>query len=76
MEPKYELKPLGNYCYSEHYDRSRIFKQFKTDKGFSVIHCLNGPAIEMSDGTKEWWIDGKQYTEEEFNRYLKNKAFW
>ena len=30
------------------------------------LHRLDGPAVEYSDGTKAWWIDGKEYTEEEF----------
>ena len=29
-------------------------------------------AGEWNDGTKEWWLNGKQYTEEEFNRATKN----
>jgi hypothetical protein len=29
-------------------------------------HRLGGPAIEHADGRKEWWIDGEDYTEEEF----------
>jgi hypothetical protein len=23
------------------------------------LHCLDGPAVEYSDGSKEWWINGK-----------------
>ena len=34
-------------------------------------HRLDGPAIIYSDGSKEWYIDDKQYTERGFNRYLK-----
>lgn len=29
-------------------------------------HRLDGPAIECADGTCEWWIDGEEYTEEEY----------
>jgi hypothetical protein len=31
------------------------------------VHRLDGPAIIFSDGTKQWFIYGKQYTEEEYN---------
>lgn len=31
------------------------------------VHRLDGPAIVFSDGTKQWFIYGKQYTEEEYN---------
>lgn len=43
------------------------------------IHRDCGPAIEYSDGTKEWWYHGKKVecsTQEEFERYLKLKVFW
>ena len=36
------------------------------------LHREDGPAIEYANGTKEWWLNGKQYTEEEFNRATKN----
>ena len=31
-------------------------------------HRLNGPAAEYSNGYKEWWIEGKAYTEQQFNK--------
>jgi hypothetical protein len=40
-----------------------------------MLHRECGPAVEYDDGRKEWWLFGKQYTEEEFNRALKLKAF-
>ena len=30
------------------------------------IHREDGPAFEAVNGSKEWWLNGKQYTEEEF----------
>jgi len=30
-------------------------------------HRLDGPAIDDADGYKEWYIDGEELTEEEFN---------
>ena len=32
-----------------------------------IRHRIDGPAIEWVDGIKEWYIEGKQYTEQEFN---------
>lgn len=34
-------------------------------------HRLDGPAIEWSDGDKVWYINGVQYTEKEFQQYIK-----
>jgi len=31
-------------------------------------HRLDGPAVEYAYGSKEWWIEGQNYTEEEFNK--------
>ena len=28
-------------------------------------HRLDGPAIEYNSGSKEWWVDGKEITEEQ-----------
>jgi hypothetical protein len=27
--------------------------------------------MEYADGGREWWIDGKQYTEQDFNKLIK-----
>ena len=35
------------------------------------LHREDGPAIEYANGTKYWWLNGKEYTEEEFNRATK-----
>lgn len=31
------------------------------------IHRQDGPAIEYTDGIKEWYINGERLTEQEFN---------
>ena len=31
------------------------------------LHRLDGPAIEWSNGTKYWYVEGKGYSENEFN---------
>jgi len=34
-------------------------------------HRLDGHAVEYADGSKEWWLDNKQYTEAQFNSMKK-----
>ena len=41
-------------------------------------HRIDGPAIERIDGSKSWWFKSKLLdckTQEEFEYYLKYKAF-
>ena len=35
-------------------------------------HRLDGPAHDWANGTKGWYVEGKEYTEEEFNKYASN----
>lgn len=35
------------------------------------LHRLDGPAIIWDDGSREWFINGDQLTEEEFNERIK-----
>ena len=37
------------------------------------LHRENGPAIEFANGDKSWWINGKNYSEKEFNDYIESK---
>ena len=37
-------------------------------------HRTDGPAIEHADGSKEWYINGKEYTEEEFD--MVKEVLW
>jgi len=36
------------------------------------LHRTDGPVIEHADGTKMWYIDGLEYTEEQFNQKEAN----
>ena len=43
------------------------------------LHRVNGPAIEYNSGYKAWYLNGNQLdckTQEEFEQYMKLKAFW
>jgi hypothetical protein len=37
-------------------------KEYRNEKG--LLHREDGPAIELSDNTKEWWLNGKQHRED------------
>jgi hypothetical protein len=43
-------------------------KYYYKDREMTIPHRTDGPAIEWSGGTKSWCINGKNLTEEEFNR--------
>jgi len=34
---------------------------------------LDGPAVERSNGNKEWYIENKEYTEEKFNAEIAKR---
>jgi len=37
------------------------------------LHRLDGPAVVFSDGvTKQWWIEGCRYTDEEFKAKIQS----
>jgi len=36
-------------------------------------HREDGPAIEWTDGSKFWYVNGNELTEEEFNQWLEKK---
>lgn len=33
----------------------------------TILHREDGPAVERSDGHKEWWVNNKELTPEEFS---------
>ena len=39
--------------------------KFEGNKGYNIpygkLHRVDGPAIEYSNGTKEWYINGKRH---------------
>ena len=37
------------------------------------LHREDGPAVEWSNGTKEWYLYGIKYTEKEFKDRLKSR---
>ncbi len=47
-------------------------KYHYNDKG--QLHREDGTAIEWANGTKSWYINGKELSEEEFNNRLKSMS--
>lgn len=46
---------------------------FRNNRG--QLHRDDGPAVEYPNGTKEWWLNGEQLSEEEFNEhFIKQRA--
>ena len=41
---------------------------------FMAYNIEDGPAFEASNGYREWWINGEELTEDEFNSYLAKKS--
>jgi ribosomal protein L20A (L18A) len=37
-------------------------------------YTVSGPAVVLSDGSEEWWINGNEFTKKEFNQFLEKKA--
>ena len=37
------------------------------------LHREDGPAIEWADGYKDWYLNDKRYSEQEFNDFLLKK---
>ena len=37
------------------------------------LHRVDGPAVENADGTKFWFLNGKLFTESEFNKRMNPK---
>jgi len=48
METQYIKKDNGYACYY-------------ADEEMTVIHRLDGPAVEHADGSKAWFVDGKRH---------------
>ena len=43
---------------------TRGTKQYYSDKKMTVLHREDGPAVEYSDGSKLWYINGERHCED------------
>jgi len=55
--------------YNRVYETCHNTKCYKLD---NKLHRTDGPAIEFKDGSKFWFINHRQYSEQEFNDYITN----
>lgn len=66
-----------NGCLMKYYNPLTLYTGYYDDKG--KHHRLDGPARIWHIGAQEWWYHGTKIhckSQEEFERYLKLKAFW
>ena len=45
------------YIYIDKYGDKSYYK----DKSMNIYHRLDGPAVELSNGSKSWYVDGKRH---------------
>jgi hypothetical protein len=45
--------------------------RYNNEKG--QYHRTDGPAVEGHNGTKAWWLNGMEHTEQEFNNFFLKK---
>jgi hypothetical protein len=43
-------------------------REYKNELG--QLHRTDGPSVEWDSGSKYWYLNGKEYTEEEFHQEL------
>ena len=48
-------------------------KHYYSDREMIIRHREDGPAVEYTDGDKEWYINGEELTEEEFNTRMSKE---
>ena len=48
-------------------------KFYFKDQEMTIFHRLDGPAIEWSDWSKEFYVDGKRLTKKQFSDLTKEK---
>ena len=53
---------MAQYIFIDDYNNKFYFK----DKEMRIYHREDGPAIESADGNKFWYLNGRQYCEQEF----------
>jgi len=78
----YGNKKWINENYNLHRDDGPAIIYCNGDKTWyqdGKIHRVDGPAYIRVNGYQEWWINGhflNVKSQQEFERYMKLKAFW
>ena len=65
-----------DYGYISSEGAVNIYFIYNTNTGQVMLHRLDGPAIEYKDGTGKYYVNGKRLLQNEFEQYLKMRAFW
>lgn len=69
--------PHKAYCFDHLIGKRLIRRWYRDAEG--RCHKIDGPAVEWEDGRKEWWYHGYKTgarSQQEYERYLRLKAFW
>ena len=53
-----KVDEYGNICYYN--EQGQLYRE-------------DGPAVEYADGTKVWYLNGEEYSEQEFNNLILKK---
>jgi len=53
------------------YNRKEVQKTHTIYYLNDKLHRTDGPAIEYTNGYKEWWIHDEEYSEQESHEYIK-----
>jgi len=67
------------YCnndYYEEFDTGAILCRTNTGTYYRghLIHREDGPAVEYSNGSKYWYLNGKEYSEQEYLNIISLKS--
>jgi hypothetical protein len=63
---------MDKYCYivfDKYYYKDGYIGHHHLNFRNNPLHRIDGPAIEYWDGTSVYYIEGKEYKKEEFNKY-------
>ena len=61
MTPPYiEINEFNSKCYYK-------------DREMTILHREDGPAYESVDGYKSWWLNGVNYTKEQFENKIEDR---
>lgn len=69
MQLRYNKIMQEHYIHINEYGHKFYFK----DQEMTIFHRLDGPAIEWSDWSKEFYVDGKRLTKKQFSALTKEQ---
>ena len=52
------MEPIKQEQYTHVKDGNKYYYK---DIAMTILHRIDGPAIEYADGDKSWWVDGKMH---------------